>query len=105
MKSQLDYWGVDDYTRVSAYDGREDDLSEIIYGQYPIISSGEVGCNTSHLEAQSNIGWRHLIVPMLCSWKTTVILRPLSMLPLIGILLYPKTPIRLGLCSVVCDQS
>ena len=51
MKSQLDYWGVDDYTRVSAYDGREDDLSEIIYGQYPIISSGEVGCVTSHLKA------------------------------------------------------
>ena len=51
MRSQLDYWGVDDYTRVSAYDGREDDLSEIIYGQYPIISSGEVGCVTSHLKA------------------------------------------------------
>jgi len=51
MKSQLDYWGVGDYTRVSAYDGREDDLSEIIYGQYPIISSGEVGCVTSHLKA------------------------------------------------------
>ena len=52
MKSQFDYWEVDNYTRISAYDGREDDLSDIIKGKYPEnMSSGEVGCTTSHLKA------------------------------------------------------
>ena len=32
MESQFKYWGVTDYQRVSAYDGREDDLSDIIKG-------------------------------------------------------------------------
>ena len=52
MKSQFDYWEVDNYTRISAYDGRDDDLSGIIKGKYPEnMSSGEVGCTTSHLKA------------------------------------------------------
>ena len=52
MKSQFDYWEVDNYTRISAYDGRDDDLSDIIKGKYPEnMSSGEVGCTTSHLKA------------------------------------------------------
>ena len=52
MKNQFDYWEVKDYTRISAYDGREDDLSDIIKGKYPEnMSSGEVGCTTSHLKA------------------------------------------------------
>ena len=55
MKSQFDYWEVDNYTRVSAYDGREDDLSDIIKGKYPEnMSSGEVGCTTSHLKAMKH---------------------------------------------------
>jgi len=29
-------WEVEDYIRVSAYDGREDDLSDILKGKYPI---------------------------------------------------------------------
>ena len=51
MEDQFDYWEIKDYTRISAYDGRDDDLSEIIYGQYPNITSGEIGCVTSHLKA------------------------------------------------------
>jgi hypothetical protein len=52
MKSQFDYWGIENYERVSGCDGREDDLSDIIHGRYPEnVSSGEVGCITSHLKA------------------------------------------------------
>ena len=53
MEDQFKYWEVEDYTRVSAYDGRGDnDLGEILKGRYPDqMSSGEVGCVTSHLKA------------------------------------------------------
>ena len=52
MESQFKYWQLTDYTRISAYDGREDDLSDIIKGRYPEnMSSGEIGCTTSHLKA------------------------------------------------------
>jgi len=52
MKSQLDYWQIENYKKVSAYDGREDDLSDIIKGRYPeMMTSGEIGCVTSHLKA------------------------------------------------------
>ena len=53
METMLKYWEVENYTRISAYDGRGDnDLSEILKGKYPDqMSSGEVGCTTSHLKA------------------------------------------------------
>ena len=52
MENQFDYWGVENYTRISAYDGRDDDLSDILVGKYPAnMLSGEVGCTTSHLKA------------------------------------------------------
>lgn len=52
MESQLKYWEIENYTRISAYDGREDDLSEIVKGRYPEnMTSGEIGCTTSHLKA------------------------------------------------------
>ena len=52
MESQFKYWELENYTRISAYDGREDDLSDIIKGCYPeMMTSGEVGCVTSHLKA------------------------------------------------------
>ena len=52
MENQFKYWEIKDYTRISAYDGREDDLSDIIKGRYPtMMLSGEVGCTTSHLKA------------------------------------------------------
>ena len=52
MEEQFEYWGIENYTRISAYDGREDDLSDIIKGRYPeMMTSGEIGCVTSHLKA------------------------------------------------------
>lgn len=52
MEDQFKYWGVENYTRISAYDGRDDDLSDIIRGRYPeTMTSGEIGCTTSHLRA------------------------------------------------------
>jgi len=52
METQFKHWELTDYTRISAYDGREDDLSDIIKGKYPdLMSSSEIGCVTSHLKA------------------------------------------------------
>ena len=52
MEVQFEYWGIKNYTRVSAYDGRDDDLGSILKGRYPDnMTSGEVGCVTSHLKA------------------------------------------------------
>ena len=52
MESQFKYWEIENYTRISAYDGRNDDLSDIVKGKYPDnITSGELGCVTSHLKA------------------------------------------------------
>ena len=52
MKEQFEYWEIENYTRISAYDGREDDLGGIIKGKYPdMMTSGEIGCVTSHLKA------------------------------------------------------
>ena len=53
MEAQLKYWEIEDYTRISAYDGRDDrDLGYILKGKYPDgMTSGEVGCTTSHLKA------------------------------------------------------
>jgi len=55
MEDQFKYWELKDYTRISAYDGREDDLSDILTGRYPeMMTSGEIGCTTSHLKAIKN---------------------------------------------------
>ena len=56
MEGQFKYWGIENYTRVSANDGRGDnDLSEILKGRYPDrMTSGEVGCVTSHLKAMKH---------------------------------------------------
>jgi hypothetical protein len=52
MESQMKYWEIGNYERISAYDGRFDDLSDIIKGKYPEnMTSGEIGCTTSHLKA------------------------------------------------------
>lgn len=52
MEGQFKYWEIENYTRISAYDGRDDDLSDIIKGRYPDnMTSGEIGCTTSHLKA------------------------------------------------------
>ena len=55
MERQFKYWELTNYQRVSAYDGREDDLSDIIKGRYPdMMTSGEIGCVTSHLKAMKH---------------------------------------------------
>ena len=52
IETQFKYWQLDNYTRISAYDGRDDDLSDILVGKYPTdMSGGEIGCTTSHLKA------------------------------------------------------
>ena len=52
MENQFKYWELSNYERISAYDGREDDLGHILKGRYPEnMSSGEIGCTTSHLKA------------------------------------------------------
>ena len=52
MEDQFKYWEIENYTRISAYDGREDDLGSILKGRYPDnMTSGEIGCTTSHLKA------------------------------------------------------
>ena len=52
MEDQFKYWDIENYTRISAYDGRDDDLSDIIKGRYPDnMTTGEIGCTTSHLKA------------------------------------------------------
>ena len=44
MSNQFKYWEIEDkVTRISAYDGREDDLSDILTGTYPTnMSGGEI---------------------------------------------------------------
>jgi len=55
MEDQFKYWEIENYERISAYDGRDDDLSDIISGKYPDnMSSGEIGCVTSHLKAMKH---------------------------------------------------
>ena len=51
MQSMCNYWELNP-TRVSAFDGRNDKLEHILEGNYPEgVTSGEVGCVTSHLKA------------------------------------------------------
>ena len=51
MRAMCKYWGLKP-TRVSAFDGRNDKLESIIAGNYPEgVTSGEIGCVTSHLKA------------------------------------------------------
>ena len=56
MEDQFEYWEIENYTRISAYDGRDGrDLGDILKGRYPDgMSSGEVGCTTSHLKAMKH---------------------------------------------------
>ena len=52
MEDQFKYWEIENYERITAYDGRDDDLSGILKGRYPErMSPGEIGCVTSHLKA------------------------------------------------------
>ena len=51
MQSMCKYWELNP-TRISAFDGRHGNLNHILEGSHDIgITSGEVGCVTSHLKA------------------------------------------------------
>ena len=39
MEEQFKYWELENYERISAYDGREDDLGHILKGKYPTMQS------------------------------------------------------------------
>ena len=56
MEGQFKHWGISNFTRISANDGRGDnDLGEVLKGTYPkLMTSGEVGCVTSHLKAMKH---------------------------------------------------
>ena len=52
MEDQFEYWQVKNHTRISGYDGREDDVSDQLKGRIPdMVSQGELGCCMSHLKA------------------------------------------------------
>ena len=52
MEDQFDYWEIENHTRISGYDGREDDPSSHLKGRIPDnVSPGELGCCMSHLKA------------------------------------------------------
>lgn len=52
IEGQFTSWGISDYTRIAAYDGRKSDLREQLTGSYPEgMTSCEVGCTISHLKA------------------------------------------------------
>ena len=52
MEDQFEYWQVKNHTRISGYDGREDDVSCHLKGRIPDqVSQGELGCCMSHLKA------------------------------------------------------
>ncbi len=42
---------IKDYTIIEAIDGRNNDLSNIIYGEYPNLKPAEIGCISSHIKA------------------------------------------------------
>ena len=55
MEKLFKHWEIENYERVSGYDGRDDDLSDILVGKYPNdMSGGEIGCTTSHLRAMKH---------------------------------------------------
>ena len=52
MEKQFDYWQIEDHTRISGYDAREDDASVYLKGRIPDnVSQAELGCCMSHLKA------------------------------------------------------
>ena len=56
MEDQFDYWEIENHTRISGYDGREDDPSSHLKGRIPDnVSPGELGCCMSHLKAIKEI--------------------------------------------------
>lgn len=50
-QQQFKKYKVKDYNIVEAIDGRKNDLSNIIIGNYPNLKPSEIGCITSHIKA------------------------------------------------------
>lgn len=52
MEEQFKYWKIENHTRISGYDAREDDVSGYLKGRIPDnVSQAELGCCMSHLKA------------------------------------------------------
>ena len=52
MENQFKYWEIENHTRISGYDGREDDVACHLKGIMPeMVNQGELGCCMSHLKA------------------------------------------------------
>jgi hypothetical protein len=52
MENQFRYWEIENHTRISGFDGREDDVSSHLKGRIPDnVSQAELGCCMSHLKA------------------------------------------------------
>ena len=52
MEDQFAYWEIENHTRISGYDGREDDVACHLKGRIPDnVSQNELGCCMSHLKA------------------------------------------------------
>lgn len=52
MENQFKYWEIENHTRISGYDGREDDVSGYLKGRIPDnVSQNELGCCMTHLKA------------------------------------------------------
>lgn len=50
-KKEFAKYNVTDYSIIEAVDGRNSDLSEIVYGNYPKLKPKEIGCLASHIKA------------------------------------------------------
>ena len=50
-EQQFKKYKIKNYTVIEAIDGRNNDLSEIIKGEYPNLKSSEIGCIASHIKA------------------------------------------------------
>ena len=53
-KSEFAKHKIKHYTVIEAVDGRKNDLSEIIDGQYPNLKPSEIGCIASHIKAMKH---------------------------------------------------
>lgn len=52
MEQQFRYWEIENHTRISGYDARQDDVSCYLKGRIPDnVSQNELGCCMSHLKA------------------------------------------------------
>jgi len=52
MEKQFNYWGVNNHTRISGFDAKEDDVSLNLKGIIPhMVSPSEMGCVLSHLKS------------------------------------------------------